>query len=75
METLYAAAANMSERQPLLVDQQTTQRYDGDNSNENLTSKHLIDFDPNGDPENPREWPSAFKWTLVSLLACMAFTV
>ncbi|ROT37829.1 MFS general substrate transporter [Sodiomyces alkalinus F11] len=73
----------MSERQPLLGDPQTTRRYDQDHDNENengsvhdnLTSKHLVDFDPNGDPENPREWPTAFKWTIVSLLACMAFTV
>lgn len=28
-----------------------------------------------GDPENPREWPAAFKWAITTLLACMAFTV
>ncbi|KAL2126043.1 hypothetical protein VTI74DRAFT_1869 [Chaetomium olivicolor] len=35
----------------------------------------IIDFDPAGDPENPLEWPTPFKWAVVSMLACMAFTV
>ncbi len=35
----------------------------------------ILDFDPEGDDENPREWPVAFKWAIVLLLACMAFTV
>ncbi|KAF2726731.1 major facilitator superfamily transporter [Polyplosphaeria fusca] len=35
----------------------------------------ILGFDPNGDPENPREWPAAYKWAIVSLLACTAFTV
>lgn len=35
----------------------------------------IVDFDPNGDAENPLEWASPFKWGVVSLLACMAFTV
>jgi len=36
---------------------------------------HIIDFDPDGDPDNPMNWPSSFKWTIVALLAAMAFTV
>lgn len=56
----------MSEEQPLLVE---------DPLCEEDVSKHLLDFDPNGDPENPREWPTAFKWTIVGLLALTAFTV
>ncbi|KAF6829745.1 bicyclomycin resistance [Colletotrichum musicola] len=55
----------MTESQPLLDDPLC----------EEEVSKHLLDFDPNGDPENPRDWPEAFKWTIVGLLACMAFTV
>jgi hypothetical protein len=33
-----------------------------------------LDFEPL-DPEDPRNWPSSFKWGIVSLLALMAFTV
>ncbi|SPQ26214.1 5f8ae36b-3033-4962-92d2-03b9cc23ed14 [Thermothielavioides terrestris] len=35
----------------------------------------VVDFDADGDAENPLEWPTPFKWGVVSLLACMAFTV
>jgi hypothetical protein len=35
----------------------------------------IVDFDPNGDPENPMDWPTGFKWGIVALLAFMAFTV
>ncbi|KAK1995241.1 major facilitator superfamily transporter [Colletotrichum falcatum] len=55
-----------AEEQPLLVE---------DPLCEQDLSKHLLDFDPDGDPENPREWPTAFKWTIVGLLALTAFTV
>lgn len=34
-----------------------------------------VDFDPNGDPENPMDWPKAYKLGVVALLAFMAFTV
>lgn len=34
----------------------------------------ILDFEK-GDPENPREWPIAYKWAMVSLLAFTAFTV
>ncbi|EEY23666.1 conserved hypothetical protein [Verticillium alfalfae VaMs.102] len=37
--------------------------------------KPVFDFDPNGDSDNPREWPASFKRNIVALLACMAFTV
>lgn len=33
------------------------------------------DFDPNDDQDDPRQWPMAYRWGLVSLLALMAFTV
>ncbi|OAP63801.1 hypothetical protein AYL99_03028 [Fonsecaea erecta] len=35
----------------------------------------IVDFDPNGDLENPRDWPNVYKWGIVALLAFMAFTV
>ncbi|KAL1598680.1 hypothetical protein SLS60_007820 [Paraconiothyrium brasiliense] len=34
----------------------------------------ILDFEQ-GDAENPREWPIAYKWAMVSLLAFTAFTV
>jgi hypothetical protein len=34
-----------------------------------------VDFDPSGDPDNPLDWPKAYKMGIVSLLAFMAFTV
>ena len=58
----------VAEQQPLL--QATPDLEDG--------IKHtevILDFDPNGDSENPKEWPVVFKWGIVLLLACMAFTV
>jgi hypothetical protein len=36
---------------------------------------YLVDFDPEGDVDNPLEWPTAFKWGIVALLALTAFTV
>lgn len=38
-------------------------------------ARPLVDFDPNGDPENPMDWPKAYKMGVVALLALMAFTV
>ena len=35
----------------------------------------LVDFDPQGDVDNPLEWPTPFKWGIVLLLALTAFTV
>jgi hypothetical protein len=35
----------------------------------------IVDFDPDGDAENPLDWPAPFKWAVVSMLALMAFTV
>ncbi|KAK0703890.1 major facilitator superfamily transporter [Lasiosphaeria miniovina] len=35
----------------------------------------VVDFDPCGDRDNPLEWPAAFKWSVVLMLAMTAFTV
>ena len=35
----------------------------------------IVDFDPAGDSDNPLDWPTPFKWAVVSMLALMAFTV
>ncbi|KAF4620094.1 hypothetical protein G7Y89_g14728 [Cudoniella acicularis] len=34
-----------------------------------------VEFDPKGDPDNPLDWPKAYKMGIVFLLALMAFTV
>jgi hypothetical protein len=34
-----------------------------------------VEFDPNGDPDNPLDWTKAYKVSIVFLLALMAFTV
>ncbi|KAG9236763.1 major facilitator superfamily domain-containing protein [Amylocarpus encephaloides] len=57
----------MEETQPLLGH---TVEYEG------ATSEHpAVDFLKAGDPDNPRDWSSAYKRGIVSLLAFMAFTV
>lgn len=35
----------------------------------------IVDFDPNGDPENPQEWSPGFKWACTAILTWMAFNV
>ncbi len=37
--------------------------------------KDVVDFDRIFDSENPQDWPKAYKWGIVALLAFMAFTV
>lgn len=38
-------------------------------------SRDTVDFDRNGDPENPLEWPDFYKWGIVALLSLMGFTM
>jgi MFS family permease len=38
-------------------------------------SRGTVDFDRNGDPENPLDWPGSYKWGVVALLSFMGFTV
>jgi hypothetical protein len=45
-----------------------------DDSN-TLAGDVVVNFEAAGDPENPLNWPDAFKWTLTAMLAAMAFTV
>lgn len=64
-------AALVDENQPLLAaSEDLARRQDEDDA-----LHGAIDFDPSGDPDNPLEWPSAFKWGIVALMAFMAFTV
>ncbi|KAI1762961.1 MFS general substrate transporter [Hypoxylon sp. FL1150] len=62
----------MDETQPLLQDVHLV--YDERDATV-VPNKDIVDYDPNGDAENPLEWPKAYKWGIVSLLAFMAFTV
>jgi hypothetical protein len=62
----------MDERQPLLESQTFNRVY---NDEENVTGKQFVKFDVDGDADNPRDWPKAYKWFIVFLLAFIAFTV
>ncbi|KAI0469559.1 MFS transporter [Xylaria cf. heliscus] len=61
----------MDETQPLLAEVHLvdTERCDA------VSRKDIVDFDVDGDAENPMEWPAAYKLGIVSLLFLMAFTV
>ncbi|RDW65111.1 hypothetical protein BP6252_10762 [Coleophoma cylindrospora] len=57
----------MDERQPLLGPIDAPQQ--------SIADQPLVDFDKNGDPENPLDWPKSYKRGVVLLLALMSFTV
>ncbi|KAI8953645.1 MFS transporter [Xylaria longipes] len=61
----------MDETQPLLAEVHLvdTERCD------EVSHEDIVDFDVDGDAENPMEWPTAYKWSVVFLLSLMAFTV
>ncbi|KAI1097198.1 MFS general substrate transporter [Jackrogersella minutella] len=61
----------MDETQPLLQDANLIYAEREDEA----SNKDIVDFNPNGDAENPMEWPQAYKWVIVASLAFMAFTV
>ncbi|KIX05124.1 uncharacterized protein Z518_05996 [Rhinocladiella mackenziei CBS 650.93] len=56
------------ETQPLLRDADVE-------GSDKAVDEDIVDFDPNDDSENPRNWPKAYKWGIVALLAFMSFTV
>lgn len=60
----------MDERQPLL--DPPNERHGRDHSN---GKDRIVDFDPEGDPDNPLEWSGKYRWFIVLLLAFMAMTV
>lgn len=62
----------MDETTPLLPDVLPIPQ---DDRRSHVPSKDLVDFDPLGDEDNPMDWPVAYKWGIVALLAFMAFTV
>lgn len=63
----------MDEASPLLQNA----HVEGVNRLEDETRKDvlIIDFDPNGDSENPTEYSKAYKWSIVALLAFISFIV
>lgn len=62
----------MDETQPLLpAEAARTSELERDQP----ADKNLVTFDPEGDAENPLDWPNTYKWSIVGLLAFMAFTV
>ena len=36
---------------------------------------YAASFDPDGSSDDPMQWPEAYKWAMVVLLALMSFTV
>lgn len=60
--------ATVEEQQPLL--RPIVEVADADTKHDEV----ILDFEA-GDPENPRNWDTKFKWLIVFLLAFMAFTV
>lgn len=60
--------ATVEEQQPLL--RPIVEVAEADTKHDEV----ILDFEA-GDPENPRNWDSKFKWLIVFLLAFMAFTV
>lgn len=63
-------ASLTTESEPLLRHADTQRSYD-----DSVKEDNIVDFDPNGDADNPLEWPNAYKWCIVLLLALTAFTV
>lgn len=62
--------ATPSETSPLLrAPDARSQDFD------DVNSKNVVEFDPNGDSEDPKQWPNSYKYSAVFLLALMAFTV
>lgn len=64
----------MDENVPLLANPEAEECEIGERLDEDAR-KDIVGFDPAGDPENPMEWPVAYKWGIVALLALTAFTV
>ncbi len=65
----------MDETQPLLQGGRLTDSERDRGSGDARKDFVIVNFDPNGDTDNPQEWPKAFRWGIVGLLAFMAFTV
>ncbi|KAH8898348.1 major facilitator superfamily transporter [Thozetella sp. PMI_491] len=65
----------MDETLPLLEHQHDGRPAVADDRIDGLSKAQVVDFDPEGDDENPLDWPQFYKWGIVLLLALTAFTV
>lgn len=65
----------MEETSPLLPVADIAPSEPPTNSGDSSKDDILIEFDVNGDSENPMEWPKSYRWMIVGLLAFMSFTV
>lgn len=73
----------MDETQPLLHDadldvdrlEEPDKAVSDDGHGHAHSDPNIVDFDAEGDAENPLDWAPAYKWGVVALLAFMAFTV
>ena len=68
----------MEETQPLLrpvLSREESGRHDQEHRPDPSKGFIIVDFDPNGDSDNPMDWPKLYRWGIVGLLALMAFTV
>jgi hypothetical protein len=64
--------ASATEREPLLPSlAQTISNVSQRDQRRSSAAETALE----GDCDNPLEWPRLFKWTIVSLLALMAFTM
>ena len=53
----------MDERQPLL-DASNTQH----NDDQDPVKQNIVEFNPDGDDDNPRDWTKRYRWCIVLLL-------
>ncbi|KAF9888743.1 hypothetical protein FE257_008318 [Aspergillus nanangensis] len=66
------ASQDVEENIPLMGDGDAERQ---DEDYESYKKSDLIDFDPNGDPDNPLEWSQSSKRGIVALLAFAGFSV
>lgn len=68
----------MTETEPLLRSTAAEQYGEAVGAVAHQVEDHVdsaLNFDPDGDDDNPLEWSSTYKWLIVSLLGLNAFTV
>jgi hypothetical protein len=62
-------STHIEEANPLLLESESDYRGSFE------YSPDAVDFERNGDSENPLEWPNSSKWSIVALLTSMGFTM